>query len=181
MKKRPLTWFCQRSEALRSKVSLRVSPAAPPGAGETCPVDKGRHRRPLSTNERPSTRLCRRPERGARRPRARSGGDFYSCLQAVQPEQSPQQPPRCCNLSRIIFQMIAMTATASKPPTIHVAIFPHSFLTPALYALTFTCRVKRFSSYRFGRTTRYTSTPRTTSATALATVKLPPRNSRPSW
>ena len=36
--------------ALRSKVSLRVSPAAPPGAGETCPGGKGRQRRPFSTS-----------------------------------------------------------------------------------------------------------------------------------
>ena len=45
---RPST--CRRSEALRSKVSLRVSPAAPPGAGETCPGGKGRQRRPFSTS-----------------------------------------------------------------------------------------------------------------------------------
>ena len=38
------------SEALRSKVSLHVSPAAPPGAGETCPGGKGRQRRPFSTS-----------------------------------------------------------------------------------------------------------------------------------
>ena len=45
---RPST--CRRSEALRSKVSLRVSPAAPPGAGETCPGGKGRQRRPFPTS-----------------------------------------------------------------------------------------------------------------------------------
>ncbi len=38
------------SEILRSKVSLHVSPAAPPGAGETCPGGKGRQRRPFSTS-----------------------------------------------------------------------------------------------------------------------------------
>ncbi len=43
---------CRRSEALRSKVSLHVSPAAPPGAGETCPGGKGRLRRPFSTSEK---------------------------------------------------------------------------------------------------------------------------------
>ena len=38
------------SEILRSKGSLHVSPAAPPGAGKTCPGGKGRQRRPFSTS-----------------------------------------------------------------------------------------------------------------------------------
>ena len=42
-------------------------PGRAPGAGETCPGDKGPRSRPLSTSERPSTTRCRRSDCCARR------------------------------------------------------------------------------------------------------------------
>ena len=42
-------------------------PGRAPGAGETCPGDKGPRSQPLSTSERPSTTRCRRSDCCARR------------------------------------------------------------------------------------------------------------------